>query len=254
MANAADTTYFVYGRKSTIDKLSQIVEDGINLEDILKRLGQAADGHADGTVYFVEARVDHIVIECETAWSEQQGFIKAMYRAFRHDNSFRIDWRCEESGCDYFVSNVKGALYGEYLSDVFHGTEYHDTFEECKGYVRDTFEWYKIGTPDWSTFEEMKQWLDMYAEENDEITFVHRFEIVDSPSKLDILKLRQVSEDELYEWFKTRSYETIYKMFGIKKKEPMTELEFQEYCDIINSRWRRLSVEDKLEMYTAYSN
>lgn len=137
-----------------------------------------------GIIYYAEADEDLTSVDicsCD-AWSEQQDFITILYEIFKDDPDFSVAFRCEEPGCDYYVSNVQGALYGEYVSDLDCETENFETFEDLCEYVR-----YWLGRhcaiddfPTWKTFEELKDWLDQFSEKSEYNKYytVHKFSII----------------------------------------------------------------------------
>ena len=135
-----------------------------------------------GTIVSVERNEDGFVnIDSDDAWSEQQDFITALKERFKDDQEFSIDFRCEEPGCDYYVSNVAGAIYGEYVSDLDGETEYHETFEEMSDYVLAWLCKNGKGTSysKCGTFEELQEFCDNYNETNpDHPIFVHEFSIL----------------------------------------------------------------------------
>lgn len=136
-----------------------------------------------GTIYYVESSDDYqyVDISSEDAWSEQQDFITALKQRFKDDKDFRIEFRCEEPGCDYYVSNVAGAIYGEYVSDLDNETENHETFEELCEAVTCYLKRNSVETPaQWDEFSDLHEFCDTYNETNpDHPIFVHEFTIVD---------------------------------------------------------------------------
>ena len=183
-----------YGIKRRYEHLNNFMEEhqipyGTPLEEVNKALEECSimsvttDGlYMRGTIQYIEKSESGFVdIQSDDAWSEQQDFITALKERFKDDEEFSIDFRCEEPGCDYYVSNVAGAIYGEYVSDIDCETEYHETFEEMSAYV---LEWLcKIakGTsfPKCENFEELQEFCDKYNETNpDHPIFVHQFTIL----------------------------------------------------------------------------
>ena len=130
-----------------------------------------------GTIQYIEKSESGFVdIQSDDAWSEQQDFITALKERFKDDEEFSIDFRCEEPGCDYYVSNVAGAIYGEYVSDIDCETEYHETFEDlCEAVAS------YLKTPaQWDEFSDLQEFCNTYNETNpDHPIFVHEFTIVD---------------------------------------------------------------------------
>lgn len=85
-----------------------------------------------GEVIHVDASKDYVDIESEDAWTEQQDFISALQLVFKDDDLFRIEYQCEEPGCEYYATNVEGALFGEYVADLNGDIEYCNTFYDLK--------------------------------------------------------------------------------------------------------------------------
>jgi hypothetical protein len=161
---------------------------GTPLENVNKALEECGIMPVDtdrfvmrGTVMHIEMDDDGFVdIQSDDAWSEQQDFITALKQRFNDDEKFRIDFRCEEPGCDYYVSNVYGAIYGEYVSDLDCETDYHETFEDLCDTVISYLKRNSCDLPpQWNDFSDLQEYCFNYNESHgDHTIFVHEFTIL----------------------------------------------------------------------------
>ena len=161
---------------------------GTPLEDVNKALEECGIMHVNtdrlcmrGTIQYVEKSERGFVdIQSDDAWTEQQGFITALEKHFADDDEFRIEFRCEEPGCDYYVSNVAGAIYGEWVSELDYETEYHETFEDLCAAVRSYLQRNSTEAPaEWADFDELMNYCDTYNDDHeDHPIFVHEFTIL----------------------------------------------------------------------------
>ena len=185
MANIADTLYRIYGSKETLDFISENVKIGMTHREALEKCGIM---HVDTDRLCMRGSIQHVEksergfvdIQSDDAWTEQQGFITALEKRFVDDAEFRIEFRCEEPGCDYYVSNVAGAIFGEYVSDLDCQTEYHETFEDlCKAVISYLQRNSSESPAQWKDFAELHDYCDTYNDgHEDHPLFVHEFTIL----------------------------------------------------------------------------
>lgn len=184
MSNKTDTIYRCYGSADTLKRIADNVDAGMTLYKAVKALGyQYPNTTFDnyvmrGEVLHVDASKDYVDIESEDAWTEQQDFISALQLVFKDDDLFRIEYQCEEPGCEYYATNVEGALFGEYVADLNGDIEYCNTFYELKKRVikyvhsQEPFE-------DFSNvfdFDDLKAYCDEYEEQHEnKYLDVHQF-------------------------------------------------------------------------------
>lgn len=133
-----------------------------------------------GTIQYIDQIENIIDLQCDTAWDEQRDFITALKKRFADDEVFDVAFRCEEPGCDYYVSNVEGAIYGEYVSELDWQTEYHETFEDLCAAVRSYLQRNSIEAPSkWDDIDELQVYCYNHNNEHEEHPiFVHEFSII----------------------------------------------------------------------------
>lgn len=187
MANMAETVYRIIGDDATLTKVENSVKVGMDLEEVLDQLDcKDFDGYARGEITWVENDPDGLWIDlhADTAWNENPDFIKALEETL----NCTVGYVCEEYGCDYLVSNIANAIWGEYVANGIDGTtEYYKTFEELKANVVESlalelaFEEGDGHDDAFKTFEGMKKWLEDYytKHKNYEPINIYHFDIKD---------------------------------------------------------------------------
>lgn len=189
MPNIADTEYRIKGSQKTMETIKPLLKEGVELRSILENLNiDTTDVYARGEIFDVKDFGDFVSVCAETAWSEQLDFINALKDHFKDDTEFEIQWRCEESGCEYFVSNVEGAFYGEYYLDAFSEITYYKTFEQMRDDLDEIIGMSMLFTDDdnheqvfqTNSFDILKEWCDDFNKrhDNDDYIYVHKFSIV----------------------------------------------------------------------------
>lgn len=192
MANIADTEYRFYGSEETLNAIYNAFNDHKEwlLYEVLENLGidtknLYVKGEVGGYCFETKNNKRYLYATCFTAYDELPEFINALRERFKDDKDFRIEYRCEESGCDYFVSNVKDAFFGEYYLDMFSEIESFHTFEEMSSYIKRNLAGQKpslkVEDDVFTSFEKLQEWCEKYNEEHedeyDEYIHPAKFEI-----------------------------------------------------------------------------
>ena len=177
MANIADSTYRFFGSEETLNTLLNTITRSDSLKDVVRKLGGTPDGSIRGDVYWIEREENWVWLRADTDWNIQPDFIHRMHEIFKDDKEFRIEWRCVETGLEVFYSNVRGALYGEYVGFVDEVEEHFDSDCEAMSYFERWARDNGIEHPDWEDFEAMQEWLVQWSDEHDRYLRAFKFDI-----------------------------------------------------------------------------
>lgn len=169
MPNWADTHYIIKGNPT-----SKIVEALNNLDDlnwegsILEYLGYEIDKDAfmRGFIDFWKMDGETLDIYAEEAWAYTD-FARSLLNLFEDDDSFNIEFTCEEPGLNVYVKTYDEDLYkiqseieGELIIEYFNNKKDMDLF--CKEVFN-------------MSLEEAENW----ESEDDDYIYIIEFETVD---------------------------------------------------------------------------